>query len=319
MGNSSSSWADLTLPRLRPSCRVVASWIVDLTAGPPSDADVPRYVAELGLPGLADIHIHFLPERMQKAVWATSMPPDATTGRDWPITYRAASPSDWPCFAGSGARDSGADLRPSRRHGRGSESLVRRVRGTCFRRRALRHVLPGTRRCGVHRPGDSHRSPAVQNPRPGGRVQSGRPTAERRLGAAGDQQAPGGDPLRLGTVAGAHTGVAPVRRLLDSHPDLVLVIAHPRHARVRRLRRPGMGVPGRLPRHHDGRHRLLQRLRPYPTATATGWRCSRTRSCSARISPASGTPTASSCGRWHGSIWAPSGCVPCSGATVPGC
>ena len=37
---------------------------------PEDDADVPRYWRELGLPGLVDTHVHFLPPRVQAKVWA---------------------------------------------------------------------------------------------------------------------------------------------------------------------------------------------------------------------------------------------------------
>lgn len=42
----------------------------------------------LGLPGLADVHTHFLPERMQRRVWAHFDAAGPLIGRDWPITYR---------------------------------------------------------------------------------------------------------------------------------------------------------------------------------------------------------------------------------------
>ena len=35
-----------------------------------TDADVPAWWQRLGLPGLIDIHTHFLPERMLRRVWA---------------------------------------------------------------------------------------------------------------------------------------------------------------------------------------------------------------------------------------------------------
>ena len=34
------------------------------------DEDVPGFWQGLGLPGLADVHTHFLPERMLRRVWA---------------------------------------------------------------------------------------------------------------------------------------------------------------------------------------------------------------------------------------------------------
>ena len=41
-----------------------------MTLQPPvDDADVPRYWRDLGLPGLVDAHVHFLPEPVQAKVW----------------------------------------------------------------------------------------------------------------------------------------------------------------------------------------------------------------------------------------------------------
>jgi uncharacterized protein len=52
------------------------------------DDDVPAFWAGLGLPGLADVHTHFLPERMQRRVWAHFDAGSPLIGRPWPITYR---------------------------------------------------------------------------------------------------------------------------------------------------------------------------------------------------------------------------------------
>lgn len=59
-----------------------------LTAPPVDDADVADWVASVGLEGLVDLHVHFLPDRMLQKVWAYF---DAATehyGFDWPIQYR---------------------------------------------------------------------------------------------------------------------------------------------------------------------------------------------------------------------------------------
>ncbi|MBA3279743.1 MAG: amidohydrolase, partial [Geodermatophilaceae bacterium] len=41
-----------------------------IRTGPGSDEEVPGYWAALGLPGLIDTHIHFLPDAVQRKVWA---------------------------------------------------------------------------------------------------------------------------------------------------------------------------------------------------------------------------------------------------------
>ncbi|WCI09075.1 amidohydrolase family protein [Arthrobacter sp. OVS8] len=53
------------------------------------DTDVPQWWGGLGLPGLIDIHTHFLPERMLQRVWAHFDEAGPLIGRPWPITYRS--------------------------------------------------------------------------------------------------------------------------------------------------------------------------------------------------------------------------------------
>jgi hypothetical protein len=38
--------------------------------GPATDQDFPAYWRGLGLPGLADVHVHFLPPSVLAKVWA---------------------------------------------------------------------------------------------------------------------------------------------------------------------------------------------------------------------------------------------------------
>jgi predicted TIM-barrel fold metal-dependent hydrolase len=52
------------------------------------DSQVPAFWAGLGLPGLADVHTHFLPERMERRVWAHFDEAGPLIGREWPIRYR---------------------------------------------------------------------------------------------------------------------------------------------------------------------------------------------------------------------------------------
>lgn len=48
------------------------------------DEDVPAFVESLAIPGLFDVHVHFLPPRLQRAVWDHF---DRLTP-DWPVHYR---------------------------------------------------------------------------------------------------------------------------------------------------------------------------------------------------------------------------------------
>lgn len=55
---------------------------------PRTDAEVPAYWRGLGLPGLVDTHVHFLPERMQAKVWAYFDAGETHYGAAWPVHYR---------------------------------------------------------------------------------------------------------------------------------------------------------------------------------------------------------------------------------------
>jgi uncharacterized protein len=51
-------------------------------------ADVRRFWHGLGLPGLFDVHVHFLPPNIQRAVYAVFDSAGPKIGREWPIRYR---------------------------------------------------------------------------------------------------------------------------------------------------------------------------------------------------------------------------------------
>ncbi|MCU1593486.1 MAG: amidohydrolase [Frankiales bacterium] len=52
------------------------------------DADVPALWQGLGLPGLIDVHVHFMPRRVMDKVWAYFDSAGPLTGSEWPIAYR---------------------------------------------------------------------------------------------------------------------------------------------------------------------------------------------------------------------------------------
>ncbi|HET9143029.1 amidohydrolase family protein, partial [Actinophytocola sp.] len=56
--------------------------------GPATDAEVAAWVAGLGLPGLVDLHVHFMPESVQRKVWAFFDRAALEYGTEWPIRYR---------------------------------------------------------------------------------------------------------------------------------------------------------------------------------------------------------------------------------------
>jgi predicted TIM-barrel fold metal-dependent hydrolase len=57
-------------------------------APPVSDDDVPRFLADLGVPGIVDAHVHFLPESVLRKVWAYFDQAEVHYGVEWPVHYR---------------------------------------------------------------------------------------------------------------------------------------------------------------------------------------------------------------------------------------
>jgi predicted TIM-barrel fold metal-dependent hydrolase len=55
---------------------------------PRTDDELADYWQGLGLPGLIDVHVHFMPQRVMDKVWAYFDAAGPLTGREWPITYR---------------------------------------------------------------------------------------------------------------------------------------------------------------------------------------------------------------------------------------
>lgn len=51
-------------------------------------SEVVRFWERLGLPGLIDVHTHFMPDRVLKKVWDYFDSAGPLTGMKWPITYR---------------------------------------------------------------------------------------------------------------------------------------------------------------------------------------------------------------------------------------
>jgi uncharacterized protein len=55
---------------------------------PAADSAVPEFWQRLGLPGLVDVHVHFLPPRLRRRVWAYFQGGGPLLGAEWPIIYR---------------------------------------------------------------------------------------------------------------------------------------------------------------------------------------------------------------------------------------
>jgi uncharacterized protein len=65
---------------------------VTVPVPPRGDADVPRFLAALGVPGIVDVHVHFLPDPVLRKVWSFFDAAQEHYGMAWPVHYRRPEP-----------------------------------------------------------------------------------------------------------------------------------------------------------------------------------------------------------------------------------
>jgi predicted TIM-barrel fold metal-dependent hydrolase len=198
-----------------------------MTGPPEDDADVPRYWRELGLPGLVDVHVHFLPERVQAKVWQYFADAESHYGAAWPITYsqpdderlalldrlgvRAFPTLPYPHRPGMAAwlNEWSAEFAAGRPQVLQSATFYPEPEAAAYVGEALER---GARVFKVH-------------------VQVGRfDPRDPLLDPVWARLEETGSPVVIhcgsGPLVGEHTGPVPVTGLLERHPRLQLVIAH---------------------------------------------------------------------------------------------
>ena len=138
------------------------------------DEDVPAWWGALRLPGLVDIHVHFLPERVMAAVWRFFDHAQESYGVPWPVTYRTTDAERTATLRALGVRTYPALVYP---HEPGMAGIVECL-GPGIRRqytwlRRQRDVLPRTVRRALRscRAGDRYQdlqgAPSGRRIRPG--------------------------------------------------------------------------------------------------------------------------------------------------------
>lgn len=200
------------------------------TTGPPpprTDADVGAYLEALGLPGLADVHIHAHPDRLMERIWAYFDEGEKHYGTPWPIHYRTSHEERMTMLARLGVRDVPA-LTYAHKPG-----MAASLNQWC---RELADSDPRVLRCATLYPEPEVGEYVAAAVRDGVRlvkahlVVSDMAPDDPLLGPAWELLAQAGVPVVMhaghGPRPGRHTGVEGVTRLLADHPDLTLVIAH---------------------------------------------------------------------------------------------
>ncbi|MFJ9666591.1 amidohydrolase family protein [Streptomyces sp. NPDC101219] len=191
-------------------------------------ADVRSFWEGLGLPGLVDVHTHFMPERVLAKVWAyfDALGP-LTGGVEWPITYRQEERERAALLGSFGVRAFTAMLYP---HKPGMAAwlngwavgFARRTPGclhtsTLFPEPGVEEYVGEAVEAGA-RVFKAHVQVGAYDP------------ADEALDAAWGLLADAGVPVVIhcgsGPAPGKYTGPEPIARVLARHPRLRLIVAH---------------------------------------------------------------------------------------------
>ncbi|WP_202874107.1 amidohydrolase family protein [Kribbella speibonae] len=191
------------------------------------DSEVPAWWRRLGLDGLVDVHVHFLPDRVLKAVWAYFDQASEHYGTEWPITYRTSVEERLKTLDSLGVRAFPALVYPHKPGmAAGLNSWARDFAaatpgcvssGTFFPEPDaadyVRSALElGTRIFKVHlQVGD-------YDPRTG--------ELDEVWGLLAEAAVPVVIHCGSGPIPGRHTGPGPIGEVLRRHPALTAVIAH---------------------------------------------------------------------------------------------
>ncbi len=194
---------------------------------PTTDAEVPAFWRALGLPGLVDVHTHFMPVRLQEAVWAYFDAAGPLIGRPWPVAYRLPEEERVAHLRALGIRAFTALLYP---HKPGMAPALNAwaadfaVRTTGCVRTATFFPEPGVgdyvaeALAGGARVVKAHLQVGGYDPRD--------PLLDPVWGQLADAQVPVVVHCGSAPTPGRATGPGPVADVLARHPRLVLVIAH---------------------------------------------------------------------------------------------
>lgn len=191
------------------------------------DKDLPALCERLGIPGIFDVHVHFMPPDILAKVWAYFDSAGPLLGRPWPITYRWSDDERVAHLRSMGVKYFSA-LSYAHRPG------VANAMNEWTAQFADKH--PDNLRSGTFYPEPEAASYVPDLIESGVEVfkahmQVGNFAADDpHLDTAWASLADAGVPTVLhagsGPAPGTHTGPASVERVLQKYPNLPLIIAH---------------------------------------------------------------------------------------------
>jgi len=190
-------------------------------------AEVRAFWQDLGLPGLVDVHTHFMPERVLAKVWAYFDAAGPLTGRPWPITYREEEQQRLARLREFGVRAFTAMLYP---HKPGMAAWLNSWAAdfaartpdclhtaTFFPEPGVEHYVATALEQGA-RVFKAHLQVGAYDPAD--------PLLDETWGLLAESGTPVVTHCGSGPVPGKHTGPGPIGAVLQRHPRLRLVVAH---------------------------------------------------------------------------------------------
>lgn len=190
-------------------------------------ARVVRFWRELGLPGLIDVHTHFMPDRVLAKVWAYFDAAGPLIGRPWPISYRMPEPDRVKALRAFGVRAFTSLLYPHK------PDMAEWLNAFAAEFAAEQPDCLHTATFFPEPAAARYVREAVEN---GTRIFKAHlqvggydpndPLLDPVWGVVAEAGVPVVTHCGSGPTPGTHTGPEPIARLLRRHPGLSLIIAH---------------------------------------------------------------------------------------------
>ncbi|MFD6277312.1 amidohydrolase family protein [Streptomyces sp. NPDC060209] len=189
--------------------------------------DVVRFWQRLGLPGIIDVHTHFMPERVLSKVWAYFDSAGPLTGLEWPITYRRDEDERLALLRSFGVLRFTSMLYPHK------AGMAAWLNGWAA---AFAARVPDCLHTATFFPEEGAGTYVREAVEAGARVFKSHlqvggydpndPLLEPVWGLLAEAGIPVVTHCGSGPAPGAYTGPEPIGRLLSRHPRLKLVVAH---------------------------------------------------------------------------------------------
>lgn len=189
--------------------------------------DVRQIWSALGLPGVIDIHTHFMPKPVMDKVWKYFDSAGPLVGREWPINYRIAESERVEMLRRFGVRGFTALVYPHKPQmaawlNQWAAQFARETPDCLSTATFYPEPEAGEYVTAAIEGGARVFKAHVQV----GRYQPNDPLLDPVWGAVEDARIPVVIHCGSGPAPGAHTGPEPIRHLLQRFPRLRLIIAH---------------------------------------------------------------------------------------------